>query len=67
MENKQAICKSLCDTLQKTRNLQDVMELNYDEVSETVTAVFSDGTEQLINVAMDSGTAMIQDILSQLL
>lgn len=67
MENKQAICKSLCDTLQKTRNLQDVMELNYDETSETVTAVFSDGTEQLINVAMDSGTAMIRDILNQLL
>lgn len=67
MENKQAICKSLCETLQKTRNLQDVMELDYDETSQTVTAVFSDGTEQLINVAMDSGTAMIQDILNQLL
>lgn len=67
MENKQAICKSLCETLQKTRNLQDVMELDYDEPSQTVTAVFSDGTEQLINVAMDSGTAMIKDILIQLL
>lgn len=64
-EDKKTICKLLCKVLQKTRGASDLVSLEYDDNREIVTATFEGGT-RLINVAMDSGTAMIQDIVNHL-
>lgn len=64
-EDKQEICNLLLKTLQKTRGLYDLKELKFDPLRETVTAWFPGGAK-LINVAFDSGTAMISDILKRL-
>lgn len=66
-EDKQAICKALLPVLQMTRNLWDLVELEYDDKAEQVTAHFASGFSKKANVAMDSGTAMIKDILKQIL
>ncbi len=64
-EDKETICKLLCKVLQKTRGASDLVSLTYDSKSEIVTATFEGGTKK-INVAMDSGTAMILDIVNYL-
>lgn len=65
-ENKQKICDLLLITLQATSNAADVLSLIYDEESETVTVTFLSGGKRVVNVAMDSGTAMIRDIMANL-
>ena len=65
-ENKHEIIALLRKTLQATRNAKDLVSLEYDEESEVVTALFRSGGERRINVAMDSGTAMIRDIMRNL-
>lgn len=65
-ENKQLICDMLCKTLQYTRSASDVIEICYDEERETATVIFESGGKRVINVAMDSGTAMIRDIMKGL-
>ncbi len=63
-EDKQAICKLLLATLQKTRAYHDLVDLKYDQ--STVTAKFAScGTHQ-INVEADSGIAMINNILAHI-
>lgn len=64
-EDKETICALLCKTLQQTRGAADLISLTYDGESETVTAVFEGGARK-INVAMDSGIAMIRDIVNHL-
>lgn len=64
-EDKETICKLLCKVLQKTRGAADLVSLTYDSESEIVTAAFEGGTKK-INVSMDSGTAMIRDIVNHL-
>lgn len=64
-ENKQVICDRLCFTLQATRNCWDLQAITYDPQREVVTVHFLEGT-RVINVAMDSGTAMIRDIMNNL-
>lgn len=66
-EDKQLICDKLLEVLQITLNLHDVLELTYDPKTETVTAFFETGHTKTANVAMDSGTAMIKDIVSQII
>lgn len=66
MENKQRILDLLLPALQATRNLYDLEDLEYDAEHETVIATFKSGIKRA-NVAMDSGTAMIQDVISQIL
>lgn len=64
-ENKQEICNLLAETLRATRNQHDLLELNYERIgsdTEIVTIVW-EGGEQKVNVSMDSGTAMIRDIM----
>jgi hypothetical protein len=61
-EDKQAICDRLLDVLQITRSACDLLELEYDPEREIVRAVFEHGTKT-VNVAMDSGSAMIRDIM----
>lgn len=66
MENKQKICALLLPVLQETRNLHDMTNLEYKPEQEIVVATFENGYIKTANVAADSGTAMIQDILRQI-
>ena len=66
MEDKQKICDLLLPALQETRNLQDLEKLTYNEDNETVVATFWYGRKKIANVHMDSGTAMIYDIVKQI-
>lgn len=62
-ENKQKICDLLAETLRATRNQHDLLSLIYNDESETVEIVWASGGKRRVNVAMDSGTAMIRDIM----
>lgn len=66
MEDKQKICDLLLPALQETRNLQDLEKLSYNEDNETVVATFWYGRKKIVNVHLDSGTAMISDIVRQI-
>ena len=65
-ESKQKICDLLLPTLQATKNLQDLGALEYRPEKDIVVAVFKSGYKKIANVAMDSGTAMILDIVKQI-
>lgn len=65
MEDKQKICDLLAEALRATRNAWDVESLTYDKDKEIVEVRFLGGNRR-INVAMDSGTAMIRDIVNHL-
>ena len=62
-ENKQEICNALVKVLKLTRDASDVADLIYNADNETVLVLFNLGGVRLINVAMDSGVAMIRDIM----
>ena len=64
-ENKRYICELLCHALQETRGAQDLISLTYIPELEVVEAMFRGGRRE-INVAMDSGVAMIRDIVNNL-
>lgn len=66
MENKKKICDMLLPVLQETRSLHDLIDLEYDDTSETVLATFASGAVKRADVAMDSGTSMIRDIIKQI-
>lgn len=66
MEDKNLICEELAKLLKLTRNQSDLKALNYeilDNGDEIVTAEWDNGGRRIINVSMDSGTAMIRDIM----
>lgn len=65
MENKAEIAKQLCTTLQMTREYKELDALEYAKngYEEIVVATFSNGYTKKINVAHDSGIAMIRDII----
>ena len=68
-ENKQTICNLLLKTLQATDNATDVVSLDYEDLGnfkEVVTINYATGGYRRINVSMDSGTAMIRDIMNNL-
>lgn len=65
-EDKQKILDLLLPSLQATRNLHDLIGLDYDEESETVIATFNNGYQKRVNVAIDSGTTMICDVIRQI-
>lgn len=65
MENKQKILDLLLPTLQATRNLSDLVSLEYIADKELVKATFPSGFKYA-NVAADSGTLMIRDIITQI-
>ena len=62
-ENKQAICDALVETLKYTRDANDVLTMIFHEDIEIVEIVFISGGIRRVNVAMDSGVAMIRDIM----
>lgn len=66
MEDKQNICNLLLITLQATRTAADVVNIVYNNDPEIVTVTFESGSYRKVNVAMDSGTAMIRDIMENL-
>lgn len=69
-EDKQKICDLLLKTLQATYDASDLVALEYGYVEnwdkEIVTVRFAGGGIRRINVSMDSGTAMIRDIMKNL-
>lgn len=62
-ENKQLICDRLLECLYLTRQFYDLIDLDYIEKKELVVAHFEGGGKKEINVACDSGVAMIKDII----
>ena len=66
MEDMQLICTLLVVALRETEALHDLYMLSYDKEKEKVTATFMDGRVKYANVALDSGTAMIRDIIAQI-
>lgn len=64
-EDKETICRLLCEVLQKTRGCADLRSLDFGREDEIVTAVF-ESRSQKINIAGDSGMAMIRDIVNHL-
>ena len=61
-ENKQAILDKLVEALKLTRQHYDMVGMTYHPESEMVTVAWSEGGTS-VNVACDSGIAMIRDIL----
>ena len=66
IEDKQKICDLLAPALRETRNLEDLDYLEYNRDRELVYAYFISGNCKIANVACDSGTAMILDIIKQI-
>lgn len=64
-KDKARLCKLLCMVLQLTRGGSDLKSLDFNPDAELVTAVFEGGSKT-INVACDSGMAMIRDIVNHL-
>lgn len=66
-ENMPSIVEHLMITLQKTSYLDDLAYLDYrkndEEGTEVVVAGFRNGRTKTINVHLDSGIAMIQDVI----
>lgn len=68
MEDKQEICNLLAATLKATRNHHDLIELKYERIKDDLELVHVRwaGGEKKINVSLDSGEAMIRDIMNHL-
>ena len=68
MENYQAICNALCSTLRLTRQFDDLESLEHiqDGKERYVVAKFDGYYTKRIRVTMDSGIAMIKDIVNHL-
>jgi hypothetical protein len=65
-EDKAKITKALLPVLQMTRNLYDLVDLEYMQPGpdeEYVIATFNNGATKKVNVHMDSGTALILDVV----
>jgi hypothetical protein len=66
MEDKATICDLLCVALQATRNHGDLRSIQYvkeQNGDETAVLTWENGGQRRVNVSMDSGTAMIRDIM----
>ena len=66
MEDLQKVCDLLTETLKATRNLNELEKLEYQKNSEIVIATFTNGNIKKVNGMLDSGTAMITDIIKQI-
>ena len=66
MEDKALVTQKLFALLKTTREYFELESLEYGMAgsgSEFVTATFEDGRRQTINVTMDSGIALIRDVI----
>lgn len=66
MEDKQAICDALTKALRLTRQFKDLACLEYDDKLETVLIRFENGNTRPIGVYLDSGYAMMYDIMKNI-
>ena len=69
-ENKQTICDWLTATLIHTRQYRDLVRITYEKNEETqkeTATVRFEGGEKKVNVSMDSGAAMIRDIMKAII
>ena len=68
-EDKQAICDALLLALKKTQRLYDLIDLKYTKMDddEIVVAEFQNGYKKKICVNLDSGIAVIVDIVTKIL
>lgn len=67
MENKQEILDLLLKAVQATRAGEDVTAMRYNMVDQCVYVDFESGPgKRVINVAMDSGIAMIRDVMKHI-
>lgn len=66
IEDKHEICNLLCKTLQATRGGYDILSVTYVKQKDAVIVLFAGGGVKTINVAMDSGVAMIRDVMKNL-
>ena len=64
-EDKQAICTALCAALQLTRAGRAIEYIEYDRDKEVATVHYSDRLPVEVNVACDSGRALIYDIICE--
>ena len=65
-ENKQKICDLLAEALRATRDHSHHTGIRYErlgEYTERTIVEYANGCTRVINVSMDSGTAMMLDIL----
>ena len=65
-EDKEAITERLFDALHMTREFMELESLTYLKDQEKVVARFEDGHEKAVNVASDSGIALISDVIKNL-
>ena len=67
-EDKQKICNLLCKALQATGNASDLASITYIQDTQNTqhAKVQFMGGHRIVNVSMDSGTAMIRDIINNL-
>lgn len=66
MENKQEILDLLLKAVQATRAGDNVTMLEYDAEKEMVYVYFDGHIGRKINVACDSGIAMIRDVMNHI-
>ena len=66
-ENKQEILDLLLPCMRMTRAGQELTALTFDAWEETVTAEYATGETEEVNVACDSGAAMIYDVVRALI
>ena len=68
MENKQQILDYLLKAVQATRAGNDVSALKFDADKELVYVYFDNSTTpgRSINVAMDSGIAILKDVINHI-
>lgn len=66
VDNKQAICDALLIAYKNTRVGYQLSSLVYDPEKEVVVATYLSGAKKHINVHMDSGTALILDVVKHI-
>ena len=68
MEDKLRILRELVPVLRLTRNLHDLkdLQLTKSKAGEFVIAIFESNYTRIADVTADSGTAMIKDIINQI-
>lgn len=65
-EDKQQICNALMEAFKLTRERDNIASLDYDINTEIVCVTYASGFKLMINVAMDSGMAMIRDVMNNI-
>lgn len=65
-ENKEKIVALLEALLKQTRAGADISVLNLNETQDEVTIIFNSGFGKKVNIAGDSGIAIIADVVKKL-